>query len=370
MQTNRSYLLKRALKTLLRDPIAFWRDSAFKRLCAKLLGTIRRGAERPSTARMKTATKRRQSQAGKGGAQVLLQFPARAMPAGPNRKSMMPGTPVLEGAMLGTLSRDGVIRLEEATGSLQGWGTALVHTEQGTDDALALRAVLSDYVDFSPFKDAALNHIVSEIAPDEAVISILNRIDAKNKERIAHIDNLVLLNVSGNVAQALRCCGPMQRTVLVLTDHATDDLAAMPSDVDAVICLASHPAAQLKWPRMNVIAHLEALPQMLRKVLQDIGPKRPGMLLPLIGGLRHDRAVADFDARRYQGIIRLTPGPVQGVASMHEYVTMMAGRVNEMLVLDSVYLRYRSQCEAIEQGASPASLIEACLQDGVLFDVH
>jgi len=360
MKADRFHVLKRKLRKLLRDPLGFWRDS--------FLGQLLQSWHREPL--MLVA----------GGHSAGLSMPPEHLPS-PGCKPE-PAVVVVraeseavvlrpDAAWLGALSRQGKISLKDPADTPKGWVTALVHDEQDSVEVSGLKAALNAQDDFAPLRSKSLGRILSEIDADEPVISILNRIDVKNKERIARINTLVLINTPANVVRALRCCGPQQRILLVLTDSVSETLTLAPADTDAVICPVWHPAAAMSdWRRRNVTVTREQLPGLIRKVLQETGPKNPDMLLPLIAGNTYDSSLAAFDVRRHQGIIRLASAQVQQVSSLHEYIVKMAPLVREMLVLDSVYMRYRSLCEAVEAGESPAPLIEACLQDGVLFDVR
>lgn len=359
MKADRFHVLKRKLRKLLRDPLAFWRDSFLWQLLQ-----VWRREQQPLLAGADIASP------------VLPPQPLAFLSSAPLPAVVPVLVPTAVAAKpdvsrLGTLSRQGKINLKDPADTPKGWVTVLVHGEADSDEVGTLQAALNAQDDFAPLRSKSLDRILSDIDADEPVIAILNRIDVKNKERIARIDNLVLVNAPANVVRALRCCGPQQRILLVLTDSVPDDLTLAPADTDALICPVWHPAAAMSgWRRRNVTVTGEQLPGLIRKVLQETGPKDPDMLLPLIGGMAYDPALAAFDPRRHQGIIRLAPGQVPQVGSLHEYILQLAPLVHEMLVLDSVYMRYRSLCEAVEAGESPAPLIEACLQDGVLFDVR
>ncbi len=64
----------------------------------------------------------------------------------------------------------------------------------------------------------------------------------------------------------------------------------------------------------------------------------------------------------------MAPPPPQA-ETMHEFIAVLSPRIRSLYVSESVYMRYRSLCAPIEAGGNPAALIEACLHDGVLFDV-
>lgn len=339
MKANNLSIFFRKWRKLLRDPAAFWRDSFLYILYKKI-----------------------RSDNHSVIASDYFDIDSRNLP------ELSDSNPLP--ALLGHLGSQGRINLKDPIDKPKGWVTTIVHTAADTEEVLNLCAGLNQYKDFSPLRTDSLKRILTEVDHQEPVISILNRIDMKNKERIARIDNIIVVNPTANVLEALRCCGTRNKTILILIESIEDDFSLLVANADAVICLSSHPAAALNWRRKNCIENLDQLPGILRRVIQEIGPKNPDMLLPLIGGTAYNPSLITFDSRRYQGIIRLESSTVPRVQNLREYIKHLSANVSEMLILDSIYMRYRSLCEEVEAGSSPAALIEACLQDGVLFDVH
>ena len=123
------------------------------------------------------------------------------------------------------------------------------------------------------------------------------------------------------------------------------------------------------WARKVVVPGPEQLPVALLRVLRETGPKERDMLLQVTGSPGYRPELHEFNRSRYQGLIRLRPGRLPDAASMREFIHGLASEIEEMYVLESVYMRYRTLVEEVESGALPDRLIEACLRDGVLFDV-
>lgn len=338
----RRHILKRKLRKLWRDPAAFWRDSALR------LALGRKSSENAAPKTIESTVK----------AQVEVGVPVR--------------TTVKEKSnplMLGSILREGRVTFGDPPLKPAGWVTALVYHIGEESFAKELLGKLDGFDDFSPTRASSVGHICFESVPGESVISILNRIDRKNKERIARISNLLLINAPGNLVAALRSCGPNNRTILLVTEAAPADVEVDVTNTDVLICVETHPASEANGLRRKVlIPSSDELHYAVRKVIQEIGPKRPDMLFPLIGN-QFAPELLQFNTNIYQGLIRLKKHSVPECKDFHEFVSKTAAYVEEMLVTESIYMRYRSLCEQVEDGESPARLIEACLMDGVLFDV-
>jgi len=271
---------------------------------------------------------------------------------------------------LGEISRYEKIQIKDPVGKAKGWRTVLVYPKGYVYLVSDLTSCIEQFSDFSPLKSDALMHIATDVDELEPPVSILNRIDLRNKERISELDNIVMFDTHVNLIEAIRSSGTNQKIILVLTKDIGIDFECSANYIDALICIGDIDLKGGECRRTNVIASLSQLPVMLRKVVQEIGPKDPNMLIPLIGGEKYVPELFEFDSRRYQGIIRLNSRVDLQCNDFKAYVSELAERVEQLFVIESIYMRNRSLCEAIENGDSPKKLIELCLYDGVIFDVN
>ncbi len=274
-------------------------------------------------------------------------------------------------AYLGCLYKAGPIKIRDASAKLKGWVTVFVHNEIDADEVLEIRNKLIKFEDFGPFSDDQLAYILNDTDSNEDVVSIINRIDHKNKERIAAIDNLLTVNANPNILKALKSCGTNNRIILLITREIENIYLNELSQVaDAVICFRSHPAASLKWPRISLIDNLNQIPNALRKIVQDFGPKFPDMLLCVIGNSKYYPDLINFDSDTYKGLIRIKKHSIVKVNTFHEYIQHISKNIVELFLVESIYMRYKDMCIEVEAGRSPEFLIETCLKDGVIFDVY
>jgi hypothetical protein len=341
MSTDRAHIAKRKFRKLLRNPVGFVRDSPFFRSFSPPAQLIAQDA-------------------------MALHEPERLQNE-TIRRAITPRRPAINGL----LRAEGKIQISEAKARLKGWTVALLYEEAQEEDADRLIEAFSLYEDFSPLKAEKIGRFSCQINRYEPVISILNRIDTANKGRLGGFDIIICLNVHANVVEAVRCCSPSIKTILIRSDDTAEGLNVSTEHTDALICSADFAERYTgEMRRVNTTSSIVNQAQLVRKVVQELGPKSPDVLLPLIGAEDYDPTLIDFDSSRFQGVIYLNHHPKIAASSLRDYLAAMSQNVSAMLVLDSVYMRYRTLCEDIELGSSPAKLIEFCLMDGVLFDVH
>lgn len=350
------HLFQRRMRKLLRDPAAYWRDSALRRQLARL----RPGASVAAQARSR----------------IEQQPQPQPQPEPPNEPVAVPlaqsapTAPVLRrpGVAIGHIGPSGLVKLRTPAKGVEGWRIALLHAHDQPEQADMLIERLSAFEDFAPTRADRISVISFEIDPHESSVSLINRIDQKNKELIGQIDHLVMLDAPVALARALRCCSPRLRTLMISTHD--DDLPG-PDDADMHVRLdaAAESSEPASWRREVTIASADRLPLTVMRLLRETGPKSLDMLLQILGEPVFDAALHDFDTRRFQGLIRLDGAPPPPAETMHEFIAALCPRISSLYVSESVYMRYRSLCAPIEAGGDPAALIEACLHDGVLFDV-
>lgn len=349
MKSDSTIIAKRKLRKLFRDPIAYFRDSPIgRRLFPR--NTKNKNEHDESTARI----------------DYHLSSPVDLTPLqefkNAPRESLSP--------LIARIAVASKISILDPPKNPPGWTTTILYNAGDEDNIEELCKSLYNFEDFAPFRKESLSLIQANIDPTEQVISILNRIDQKNKERLAKISNIIAVNPHPNLIQSLRCCGPFIRTVVVLTVEPEEDGYIESMLSDAIITVYQPKLKYNFAKRFNRAKDWAELPLILRKVIQEMGPKTPDMLLPLVGNIDFSSEYLDFNASRFQGIIYLKNDVKGSHPSFRSYLQEFSEYIDKMLVLDSVYMRYRSMCEGVEAGESPASLLEASLSDGVLFEVR
>ena len=350
------HLFQRRMRKLLRDPAAYWRDSALRRQLARL----RPGAASAPTARASIEQRPQPQPAAPEPPREPVA--ALAQPA--------PDTPTMRrpGVAIGHIGPSGLVKLRTPAKGVEGWRIALLHAHDRPEQADTLIEHLSGFEDFAPTRADRISVISFEIDPRESSASLINRIDQKNKELIGQIDHLVMLDAPAALARALRCCSPRLRTLMIST-HGDDLPGPDDADMHVRIDAAAENGESASWRREVTIASVERLPLTVMRLLRETGPKSLDMLLQILGEPVFDAALHDFDTRRFQGLVRLDGAPPPQAETMHEFIAVLSPRIRSLYVSESVYMRYRSLCAPIEAGGNPAALIEACLHDGVLFDV-
>lgn len=348
MSKDKKLIFKRKLRKLLRNPGQFLRDSHFF-------------SSRFSKISPAELTKSSDDKISYAENSVLDKFEASGIDLEADLKDQF---------LIAEIDGTSRVALSAIPGSPAGWRTVIVYCKGDGERLDALREQLTSFVDFSPFKSEFLKHISLDLNSTDSVLSIINRIDVANKEKLSSISNFIFLDPPINAVAALRACGPYVRTIVVRTENSRNiDLTDI-SSVDALVTNVESDLTIASLGRINRFECIEDCAKILRKVVQEIGPKSPDMLLPLIECQRHSDEYINFDSRRYQGIIFLRKSKPVFFNTFEDYVDWLACNVAGMMVVESVYMKYRGLCEMIEAGNGPAELIKVCLFDGVLFDVR
>lgn len=225
--------------------------------------------------------------------------------------------------------------------------------------------------DFNYLNKAKLNIGTFDISSDETALSIINRIDVKNKTTFSGLDTVVLVNAPVSLCQALRAIGTNHRIVLIKSNEILIDNHS----IDALIStIDSQTFDTLVTTRRYIkLESVKHIPTAVRRIIQEGFPKKPDMLLSLFMNSNCGFTKEEFDllnTNRYQGIIKIKPFSPTDSKTMTDIYRGFSESVIAIALLESIYMRYRSLCEAVENGASPETLIGSCLTDGILFDVQ
>ena len=108
----------------------------------------------------------------------------------------------------------------------------------------------------------------------------------------------------------------------------------------------------------------------MRRVVQERAPKNPDMPLAMIGfDGTYRRLFLANDPRDFGGIIRLPEGFDVVAPDMERLTGRVSAQLTDLAVVESVYLRYRSLCDRIDEEEARELFLAYALRDGVLFDV-
>ncbi|WP_454721041.1 MULTISPECIES: glycosyltransferase [Cupriavidus] len=251
-----------------------------------------------------------------------------------------------------------------------GWRVGFFYSEPDRVMALDLIERLAEFTDFRPLSRECLYVGRFEVSDEETVFSLINRIDVANKGRISSLDHILILNGPASLQSAFRACGPSQRVIAIDTRGSGRSHAAPEVDVLISNCISAERPDDGSLRKEISLVDKRMLAGTIRRAVQEGGPKSIDVLIPIREGKEFYPDYLDFDGKKYQGIIFLKSEVEYKSKSLADFCTMLSASVKSMLVLDSVYCRYRTMCEDIERGGNPAALLCAALMDGVLFDVR
>ena len=269
---------------------------------------------------------------------------------------------------IGHVPAQGPIHFTQPAHEPAGVVTALMYPD--AQSHAPLLDALSRLEDFRYLK-APLLHVGSfEDQGTQSVQQIADRIAPVDKARLAGLDNLFLVDPGQALVAALRSCGPRLATIVIATENCKRDYDPLVTDV-LVVVGADRPIAQEdRFRRVIRVAKAEDLPHAMRRVVQERAPKSPDMPLAMVGfdGSYRSLFMAN-DPRDYGGIVRLPEGFDIVAPDMEHLSARVAARLTDLAVTESVYLRYRSLCDRIDEEEARSLFLSYALRDGVLFDV-
>jgi glycosyltransferase involved in cell wall biosynthesis len=349
----------RKLLKLRRDPIRFFNDSWIARLVippGKEAKAVRLRSRQPKTLF-----------SGEEAKSDQLPMPtAKPLP-------VKPSPPKLN--QFANINVNERIEFQEPPKKPEGLITAFLYPENRKETAQEIIAGLSIYEDFSYVRKPLLQIGTFQETGDADAVQLVERIDLKNKQKISAVDHLLLLDPPPVLVEGLRSCGTSQRSIVIL--DAKETTSPDPWHTDVLIVVGKdHPAAAKQgWRRKIVIRERANLPLAIRRAIQEGTPKSPDMLLPILGfdGYHRDELL-ETDTCFHQGVILARPGKaaarLQASSTMAEICPELALNMTDFAVAESVYLRYRTLCDRIEDVEARAQLLSYSLYDGVMFDVR
>ena len=269
------------------------------------------------------------------------------------------------------ITKENRIEFQEPPQKPEGFISAFFYPVDRKSEADLILAGLRIFEDFRYGQSPLLQIGTFQELDDVSSTELLDRIDKKNKERISKVDHIILLDPFFHLTTALRCSGTRQRTIVILDSKDTPTPDPWYTDV-LIIIGENHPVASTKgWRRKIIVRERSHLPAAIRRAIQEGVPKTPDMLLPLLGFNDPQRnKMMEFDVNFYQGVIRSKPFEIHKGMTMASITGELARAMTELAITESIYLRYRSLCDQIENEENRALFLSFSLFDGVLFDVQ
>lgn len=227
----------------------------------------------------------------------------------------------------------------------------------------------NSFTDFKYISEERLTIGEFNVNPNTPVINIINKIDVKNKAKLALIDFIILLSAPTNLCIALRSCSPNTRIISI--EHNEINSENMNISDAVIIADETHDTSQYKTPIINTLKDLSTLHYSVRKILQDCFPKNPDMLLALTPQANFfiKKDFLEFDNKNHDGILIIKNHSNEKFFSMREYYILLNKNFLSLALKESVYLRYRDLCEDAIEKSDYQLLIEKILSDGYLLDV-
>lgn len=359
----------RKLRKLWRDPAGFYKDSKLKQIFT------RPGSELPQTLVPQAII----AEAVLNTERLPLQKLTHPR-SNPHQKEETSETKdkntftakhAVENKLNASIKISEYIKFEMAAGNNNEWMSLFLYPKGSEEEAHRLIDYFHTHEDFFALRQKNLrigDYELEDIA--QSTYKLINRIDLSNKNKVSTFGFLVLLDPPENLMEALRSCGTNQKTIVISTKNKQYNN----QHVDALIRLGEHVNSDNRadWRRIIHVQTFEAIHLAVRRVMQEQGPKLIDVLLPLFGEFEHQAELLSFSTKNFQGIIYMKPGYNAALAStMRDLYQQITPLIDRMLISESVYMRYRSQCEEIETGKGDlASFIELSLLDGVIYDIR
>jgi glycosyltransferase involved in cell wall biosynthesis len=350
---------RRKLRKFQRDPIEFLKDSRISYLFTS-----------PGKATRSVELRAPQSSSQSPGSAVKIHQPQTTAP-----KPLIASPSPLKLGPFTSINGQGRIQFQEPPRQPEGFITALLHPENRNDAAQEIISGLNMYEDFRCVRKPLLQIGTFQETGDADAVKLVERVDLKNKGKISAIDHLVLLTPPPVLVEGLRSCGTRQRVIVILDTEEAVQPDPWHTDVLIVVGEDCPAAISQGWRRKIVIRDRTNLPLAIRRAIQEGSPKSPDMLLPLLGfDGNYRKELLGIDVRFHQGVIiagsDLAAGRLRARGTMTDICTELANTMTDMAVTESVYLRYRTLCDRIEDVEARTQLLSFSLNDGVLFDVR
>lgn len=250
-----------------------------------------------------------------------------------------------------------------------GYVTLFLHSKN--EDQTLINDILSGMHSFNDFTCLKKEHLLIgdfDTGPQEKSISIINRIDLKNKNNLAKINFIFILNPPMELCDALRAIGTEHRI------FAIDTNASNYTSLNSVDALITTRDKDISLPIVRRLININSNSHVhiaARKLIQEGAIKNPDMLLELNPEnevFSRDDFIK-FDYIHFDGIIKTKKIDNHNFTTMEEFYSKMSDNILGIAMKESIYMRYKSLCEEVEKGIMPKKLLEKILMDGAIFDV-
>lgn len=269
------------------------------------------------------------------------------------------------------ISNSGRIEFKTVPEKPKGLVSAFLYPESCSSDAEVIIEKMAAFDDFRCLQAPLLQIGIFEELKNGGANDLIDRIDVSNKKTISAVDHIILLNPPPVLVEALRSCGARQRIIVIL--NSKKSMSPDPWHTDVLIVVGKeHPAANTEyWRRKIVVEEMDHLSLAIRRAVQEGVSKSPDMLLPILGfdGNHRDEFLRR-DVRFHQGIIHCSSGIELRGGTMAKICSDLSQVMTDLAVTESVYLRYRSLCDRIEDDEARKLFLSYSLYDGVIFDVR
>lgn len=268
-----------------------------------------------------------------------------------------------------SIHNSGRIEFPAPPGKPKGYVISFLYSKEEDQDVVdEILTGMDSFIDFSYINKDRLLVGDFEVSSEESTLSIINRIDFKNKTNFSMINFIFLLNAPTSLCEALRSIGTEQRVVLIKTN---DNIDISLQSIDALItnkCIEENTSIARR------IIHVESqqdIPQAVRRIIQENGVKSRDMLLALNpeDETFNKEDFINFDYKNYDGILKINKSENKRFTTMLDFYSNFSNDIIGIAMKESAYMRYKSLCEDIENGASTQKIIQMCLTDGMIFDV-
>lgn len=366
MVKDKNIIFKRKLKKLFRNPYLFFKD-AFNKKSRKI--EVRNKISHSSTEK-KRSSKEEASFAEIPG--TIVENIKNIVNISSNKNIGHLNN------FLANIDLKQNIKFNQPNSKAKGWVTCIFFPEKYFDYAKVLGSRLNEFEDFSPFKYENLNYVQFPSFCDFNSLDLINKIDINNKDKISQINFAFFINPDVNFLEAIRSSAESLKTIVFLTREFQISKELIDKYIeftDAFLIFDNNnniDCIKEKSRRCNIIKSYGQVKDYTRKIVQEIGPKKIDYLLPILN-CDFDPKYIDFDVFRYQGVVKLKNhnydfNMISG--DFKEALNLFSEKIDLLMVSETVYMRYRTQCEIIENGGSSARFFEFALKDGFLFYVH
>lgn len=266
------------------------------------------------------------------------------------------------------INEDGRIEFPEPRGKPKGYTVAFFYSATGAEHEY--EGIIDDLNLYDDFRYTSLErmHIgCFDLDKNVTSLSIINRIDVKNKERFSLIDFCILLNPPVALCTALRSIGSGQKIIVIDTHDLSFDYSKC---ADVIISIFPE-KEQYICRRFIAINKIRDSHIAIRKVLQENFPKNPNMLIALRPEEKAftKQEFKNFDYESFDGIIKVKKDLFYNFQTMDEYYAIFSKGIQGIAVKESVYNKYKNLVQDINIETNKFHFIKYCLADGVIFDV-